>query len=351
MSAAGNLSVTAVSATLFTMNQPQLGQVRPEELVRRYKSLLDVSRAIASTQDQTDLFSELAHHLRQVVRFDYLNVILHEPGHNVMRLYLLEGVRHMNIEPGAEFPIDESFSGWVWKNQRPYIITNVEEETKYPHSLAILRDHLVKSYYLLPLMSAHRCLGSLGFGNVSEGVYTQPDLDFMQQAANLVAVSLDNTMNFRIALAQQHELSREKDRLRLLLDVTNALVSSLDLDELFAAVTDCMRRVVPHDYASVALHDAEANLLRFQAVELNSEQGLVRPQVPVSAESTPARAAFSSGKATVFDVKTLSNFPPAAIQAMVAEGIQSLCCLPLITKNGVLGTLNVGSRKEGAFRP
>lgn len=332
------------------MNHPQLSQVRPEELVRRYKSLLDVSRAISSTQDQTELFSELAHHLRQVVRFDFLNVLLHEPAHNVMRLYLLEGVRHRNIEPGVEFPVDESFAGWVWKHHKPYIISNIDEETQFPKSLAILREHMVKSYYLLPLMSAHRCLGILGFGNVSEADYSQADLDFMQQAANQVAVSLDNALNYRVAVAHQQQLSRERDRLGLLLDVTNALVSSLDFDALFAAVTDCMRRVIPHDYASVALHDRESNLLRFLAVELNSSQGLARPQVPTSAEATPAGVAFNSGKPTVFDSEGLSRFSPVAIQAMLGDGIQSLCCLPLITKNGVLGTLNIGSRRAGAFQ-
>ena len=345
------LPVQTADAILFAMNQPQLSQVRPEELIRRYKSLLDVSRAIASTQDQSELFSELAHHLRQVVRFDFLNVVLHEPAHNVMRLYLLEGVRHRrNIEPGVEFPIDESFAGWVWKHHKPYIITNVEEETQFPRTLAILRENMVKSYCLLPLMSAHRCLGILGFGNVSEAAYTQADLDFMQQAANHVAVSLDNALNYKVALARQQQLSRERDRLGLLLDVTNALVSSLDFDELFAAVTDCMRRVIPHDYASVALHDTESNLLRFQAIELNNSQGFVRSQIPASAESTPASVVFGSGKPTVFDSEGLKRFSSAAIQTMLGDGVQSLCCIPLITKNGVLGTLNIGSRQVGAFQ-
>jgi formate hydrogenlyase transcriptional activator len=346
----GSLPAKIVDAILSAMNQPQLSQVRPEELIRRYKSLLDVSRAIASTQDQSELFSELAHHLRQVVRFDFLNVLLHEPAHNVMRLYLLEGVRHRTIEPGAEFPIDESFAGWVWKNQKPYIITNVEEETQFPRSLDILREHMVRSYCLLPLMSAHRCLGILGFGNVSEAAYSRADLDFMQQAANQVAISLDNALNYKVALAHQQQLSRERDRLGLLLDVTNALVSSLDFDELFAAVTDCMRRVIPHDYASVALHDKESNLLRFQAVELNSRQGLVRSQVPASAQATPASVAFGSGKPTVFDAEALTRFSSVAIQTMLGEGIQSLCCVPLTTKNGVLGTLNIGSRQAAAFQ-
>jgi formate hydrogenlyase transcriptional activator len=343
----GSLPAKIVDAILSAMNQPQLSQVRPEELIRRYKSLLDVSRAISSTQNQTELFSELAHHLRQVVRFDFLNVVLHEPAHNVMRLYLLETARHRNIEPGVEFPIDESFAGWVWKHHKPYIITNVEEETQFPRTLAILREHLVKSYCLLPLMSAHRCLGILGFGNVSEAAYSQADLDFMQQAANQVAVSLDNALNYKVALAHQQQLSRERDRLGLLLDVTNALVSSLDFDELFAAVTDCMRRVIPHDYASVALHDPESNLLRFHAVEV---EGLVRPPAHASAESTPAGMAFSSGKPTLFDSEGLKRFSSAAIQTMLGDGVQSLCCIPLITKNGVLGTLNIGSRQVGAFQ-
>ena len=100
----------------------------------------------------------------------------------------------------------------------------------------------------------------------------------------------------------------------------------------------------------MALHDTESNLLRFQAVELNSRQGLVRSQVPASAESTPASMAFSSGKLTVFDSEALNRFSSVAIQTMLGEGIQSLCCIPLITKNGVLGTLNIGSRQAGAFQ-
>src|SRR5262245_16623764 len=332
------------------MNQPHLSQVRPEELVRRYKSLLDVSRAIASTQNQTELFSELAHHLRQVVRFDFLCVILHEPAHHVMRLYLLETARHRNIEPGVEFPVDESFAGLVWKHHQPYIITNVDEETQFPKTLDILREHLVKSYYLLPMMIADRCLGSLGFGNVTEAAYGRADLDFMQQAANLVAASLDNALNYRLAVAQQQQLSRERDRLGLLLDVTNALVSSLDFDALFAAVTDCMRRVIPHDYASVAMRDSESNGLRFLAVEESGKQGLVPSPVPASAESTPAGLAFSSGKPTVFDSEGLRRFSPATLQSMRCEGIQALCCIPLATKNGILGSLNIGSRQAGGFR-
>jgi formate hydrogenlyase transcriptional activator len=333
------------------MSRPQLANFRLEEVVQRYKTLVEISRAIASNQNQTELFSELAHHLRQVIRFDYLSVILHEPAHNVMRLYLLEGARHKNIEPGAEFSVDESYAGWVWQHQKPCLITNVDEETRFPKSVEVLRQHMVKSYYVLPVSTAQRHLGVLGFGSVLENAYSETDFAFMQQAANQVAVSLDNVLNYRIAEAHRLQAARERDRLGLLLDVTNALVSSLDFRELFASIMQCLRRVIPHEYTSLALHDAESNLLRLQALDFAGDQGLLRTPMGVSEEESPAGAVFNTGRAAVFSRDELRQFPSNVVQALLSGGIQALCCLPLITKNGVLGTLNLGSQREAAFHP
>jgi formate hydrogenlyase transcriptional activator len=333
------------------MSRPQLGNFRLEEIVQRYKTLVEISRAIASNQNQTELFSELAHHLRQVIRFDYLSVILHEPAHNVMRLYLLEGARHKNIEPGAEFSVEESYAGWVWQHQQPCLIANVDEETRFPKSIEILRQHLVKSYYVLPVSTAQRHLGVLSFGSVLEDAYSQTDFDFMQQAANQVAVSLDNVLNYRIAEAHRLQVARERDRLGLLLDVTNALVSSLDFRELFASIMQCLRRVIPHEYTSLALHDTESNLLRLQALDFAGDEGLIRTPMGVSEEESPAGAVFNTGRAAVFSRDELRQFPSNGVQVLLAGGIQALCCLPLVTKNGVLGTLNLGSQREAAFHP
>jgi formate hydrogenlyase transcriptional activator len=333
------------------MSRPQLGNFRLEEIVQRYKTLVEISRAIASNQNQTELFSELAHHLRQVIRFDYLSVILHEPAHNVMRLYLLEGARHKNIEPGAEFSVEESYAGWVWQHQQPCLIANVDEERRFPKSIEILRQHLVKSYYVLPVSTAQRHLGVLSFGSVLEDAYSQTDFDFMQQAANQVAVSLDNVLNYRIAEAHRLQVARERDRLGLLLDVTNALVSSLDFRELFASIMQCLRRVIPHEYTSLALHDTESNLLRLQALDFAGDEGLIRTPMGVSEEESPAGAVFNTGRAAVFSRDELRQFPSNGVQVLLAGGIQALCCLPLVTKNGVLGTLNLGSQREAAFHP
>ena len=71
--------------------------------------------------------------------------------------------------------------------------------------------------------------------------------------ARQVAVAVDNTLNFEAAQAYQQELARERDRLRVLLDVNNALVTTLDLQQLFQAIASSLRRVLHHDYTSLAL--------------------------------------------------------------------------------------------------
>ena len=56
-----------------------------------------------------------------------------------------------------------------------------------------------------------------------------------------VAVAVDNAEPPNAQVYQQ-ELARERDRLRLLLEVNNALVSTLDLHQLLSAISACLLR-------------------------------------------------------------------------------------------------------------
>ena len=68
-----------------------------------YRALLAVSEAIVSHRDLSALFHELAGRLHQVVRFDYLALVLHEAATNTMRLHVLE-----TSEPVPPTPVHRS---------------------------------------------------------------------------------------------------------------------------------------------------------------------------------------------------------------------------------------------------
>jgi len=84
----------------------------------------------------------------------------------------------------------------------------------------------------------------------------------MQQVARQVAVAVDNALNLERAQAYQRQLAQERDRLRVLLEVNNAVVSKLDLRELINAISASLRRVIHHEYTSLALYEEDKNKMR-----------------------------------------------------------------------------------------
>src|SRR2546423_41257 len=82
--------------------------------------------------------------------------------------------------------------------------------------------------------TAQRRLGAMGFGRLVPEKLTDAEVQFMQRVAAQVAVAVDNALNYEASQAYQKQLSEERDRLQVLLDVNNVLVTSGALPELFS---------------------------------------------------------------------------------------------------------------------
>jgi len=105
-----------------------------------YRALLAVSEAIVSHRELSALFHELAGRLHEVVRFDYLALVLHEAASHTMRLHILEACEPAP-RPWVEFPIGELPEGLVWQTQQPLILTDVAEETRWPRFMEQVRPY------------------------------------------------------------------------------------------------------------------------------------------------------------------------------------------------------------------
>ncbi len=319
--------------------------------VPHHQSLLDVSQTILQHRDLAALFRELAVQLRAIVPFDFLNLVLYDASTNTMRLHILETA--MDVEPHVpemEFPPEESPSGWVYVHQEPLVIPDVNREARWPKIMEVLKRNRVVSSSWLPLTTAQHRLGALMFGFIS-GEPLESELDFMRQVSAQVAVAVDNTLNFENAERYQRQLARERDRLQVLLEITNVLVSELDVRELFPSITACLRRVTPSDYSSLALVEPGGQRLRSYALVFEGNPEIIPQGATAALDETPAGRAVETRRPFVLNAQELMQFTSTVAQRLVGSGLQSFCCIPLITRKGVLGTLNVGSMKENAFAP
>ena len=135
----------------------------------------------------------------------------------------------------------------------------------------------------------------------------------------------------------------------LLLEITNVLVSDLDIRRLLTAISASIRQVVPHDYASLSLYDPELEKLRLRLLNSPAGLGLTTEETLISLQGSPSGLCFTTRQPLVVDRLGDGRFATAAVQHLLNAGIKSACWLPLISHGRPLGALGVASVKEGAF--
>jgi formate hydrogenlyase transcriptional activator len=147
----------------------------------------------------------------------------------------------------------------------------------------------------------------MGFGSLQS---QEAEVNFMQQVATQVAVAADNAVNFEQAQSVQQQLTEQHDRLKLLLDVNNSVVSALDLRELLEVVSASLRRLVPHEFASLSLYDAETHNLQIHALDFPVSKGLLQEGLSVPLEGSPPERALTTRKPVLSTAVTLSSTVP-----------------------------------------
>ena len=71
---------------LDAVNEPILSPQEADLLHSQYQALLEISQVIAVQRDLNELFNDLARRLPRIVPFDFINLVLHDPTREVMRL-------------------------------------------------------------------------------------------------------------------------------------------------------------------------------------------------------------------------------------------------------------------------
>src|SRR6185295_5368476 len=149
----------------------------------------------------------------------------------------------------------------------------------------------------------------------------------------------------------KQELSHERDRLRLLLEVNNAVTSKLDLQELLLAVGTSLRKVIPHDLTGLAIYDGKNLEMKVDALESSFGPGQVFPTgqfMPL--EGNPVGLALTSRKPVIRYRIDHEEYPAPKFQEFCdVMGLKSGISVPLLLLDRAVGALSVSSIREAAF--
>jgi formate hydrogenlyase transcriptional activator len=312
-----------------------------------YETLRRVSRTIRAHRDINELFRSLADDLRPFIDFVFLRLFLYDTDHHLMRMRVGVSPEPPRI---TEFPPEGTAVGWVFEKQEALIIPDMSKETRFPGIQEMLKSYGIRSHCTFPLTTAHRRLGTIAVGSEHLNAYSDEDLRFLGLVSDQIALAIDDALHVQALQSAQVELEKKNQRLQLLLELNNRIVSNLELQPLLEAISVSVRRVMQCDGAVILLAEPDGSHLRKHALDFPDGKPSFKEEILIPIEGTSFGETFRSGMPWV-----LNRLDPDATSAAAkyakeaAEGMNSFCEMPLISRDRPLGVLGVVSREENAF--
>jgi formate hydrogenlyase transcriptional activator len=177
------------------------------------------------------------------------------------------------------------------------------------------------------------------------------DLQLIENASQIAGIAIERHL-------QEQALQHERDRLRLLLEITNSTTSKLDLRGLVEALSTKLLSVTRCDFCALLLPDTDSGELRVTTLYNPEARGSLCDGTIIPIHGSICGKAFWTGKTQHFHhFEEVRNDPESFgnsvgrrfYQRVMAEGLVSGCDLPLIGRTGVVGVLALLKRTERAF--
>jgi formate hydrogenlyase transcriptional activator len=317
------------------LTSPVLETESGQSTAAKYESLIRIAASIRAQEEPQDLFEILVRELGQVVRFDAIAQF--DQSSNKVSWHMCQGCRKPDSLPG-EIDKEETLAAWVFRHQEAVAIPVLENETRFPASTQRMLQAGLQSACAFPLSTAHRRLGSLMIASVHRYAYSAEEIRFCSLVADQIALAMDDAFNFQAS-------QRTQERLELLLDLTNRVVSNLNLRDVLREISANIRRVMQCDGVGIDLPSPEDKKLRLYALDFPDNPGVIKEGFePPADEKASALRVFLSGEPVILSRAEIGQEP-----SLHDFGIQSLAHVPLNGRAGIVGVLSLGSWREHAF--
>ncbi len=236
--------------------------------------------------------------------------------------------------------------------REPVYVADILTESIWDGYRDLVLPYGIRSVWSRPLFTSEgKSLGTFAILYREVRSPGTSDLHLIEEASHITGIAIERHMN-------EEALRHERDRLRLLLEITNSMTSRLDLRRLVEALSTNLLRVTRCDFCALLLPVADNGQLRVTTLYNPEARGSLCDGTLIPIHGSSCDKAFRTGKTQHFnhyeevrdDPEYFgSNVGRPFYQRVMAEGLVSGCDLPLIGRGGVVGVLAALKRSERAY--
>jgi len=168
--------------------------------------------------------------------------------------------------------------------------------------------------------------------------------------ANVILTAIRDTTGELTGFAKvtRDYTDRKRAEEAVMLQLSGALLSNMDVRKLLEAISASLREVVPHDAATLGLYEVQSGTLMVQFLNV-AEGESRRTDVRLPMDGSPAGLAFRSREPVLLDRIQEPRFAAEGVRHLTDLGMRSGCWVPLIHRGETVGVLAIASRIEGTF--
>jgi len=303
---------------------------RFEKAVSREKEYLrvfeEITKAVSSTLNLKEVLDMIAQKIPQVMGLKGASLRLLNRDTKQLELAAYYGLSENYANKGPvsyDASIDDALAG---KPVSEYDITE-HKDSKYYHEAV---KEGIRSILSIPMFFQQEVIGVLRLYTTRPVKYKDADLKFMSAIAEQTAIAIVNARHF------EKEISREKEYLRVFQEITRAVSSSLNVNEVLDMIVKKIPEVMHLKAATVRLLDSSGKNLKLVASHGLSEKYLKKG--PVDAEKNVTEA-LKENPVAIYDAPTDHRIRYK--KEAEEEGIKSMLTLPVIARGKVLGILRL----------
>ncbi|MBS1170423.1 MAG: formate hydrogenlyase transcriptional activator FlhA [Burkholderiaceae bacterium] len=316
----------------------------------RQDTLLSLLQAVLAQRDVTGVLRQLENSFGTITGFDRVNLLLPDPHAGRPCLHYRPG-------PGAgsaslEFvQLGDSPATQIFSTPKNLQCSGAAFRRNYPKSAGLFPYLGLSAYCMLPLQMNGQVLGGIEFIKSAEKSFNDDELLQLEQIAEVVAVAMDGILERAMLQAREEQTRKEREDFRVLVEVTNAALSKLEMNELAKEVSHAIRRYFGFDYVSLDVCDLSTQQLRTHSVlyQTSGESGFDSIEMPMN-ESLSGQVVMSQRKALLEQreiERTAGKY--SQIRMLAQKGFQMILALPLISGDKARGALKLGHKKPYTF--
>jgi formate hydrogenlyase transcriptional activator len=322
-------------------------------LAARYESLRSISAVIRTHYDIEGVFSALATELLRVVDFDFIGTSRFEEATSRVDWHLSKP--DGSIERGTiDGTKEKTLAPWVHQHQKPLIIPFLDRETRLHSKIRELAAEGLRSLYAFPLNCVHDRIDCFFIGSTEPDAYSEDEIRFLSLVADDIASAFHDAMNREALQKAQTALQDANNRLELLLELSNHVVSNLELRPFLRAVSISIRRVMQCDAVGVYLPDSETNGLQLYALDFPEGKRMPKEDSLALIEGSDCKhpnEVFRTRKPVLINRPCSEQCyaSDACRNCAACPGEWPTCALPLISSGRILGVLVLERHRGPAF--